>query len=445
MRPMNMEGFRDIGSTPFEEMAASEIRAIARKLSGGGIAADARAIGQAGSTHALSVAELERDVAALVPRWTGEAADAGFQQIGRFATASYLVDREIAGTVRQLTGLSSAATATTAKFSDLADPGSTARAGNTTRSGVGAAVAAELRATYTTPVQADAATMPLGAEVTRIGFGRDAERRGDRSPSVEAPPAGADTPSVGSGAGEGAGEGGGTTGGGDAPSGTGDESAGTGTGPVATDTADAVNPAGGRGTGQGGDTGSGTGAGGTGGTGTGAGAGTGTPTAADPVGAGTDPLSDDPAATDTVEERGSGLLSPAASVPLTPTSRTAVGGAGTRTPDLTRAASPLGLRQDASALRSTSTPAAGTGAPTTGARPASGPYGMPPAGGAGQRGQGDGRHRAPAYLIDRRNGEELVGDMPLVGPGVIGQWRSDGAPEPARPPVPPVRTEQAPR
>nr|WP_231855538.1 hypothetical protein [Tsukamurella pseudospumae] len=441
---MNMEGFRDIGSTPFEEMAASEIRTIARKLSGGGIAADARAIGQAGGTHAQSVAELERDVAALVPRWKGEAADAGFQQVGRFAAASYLVDKEIAGTARQLTGLSSAATATTARFSDLADPGSAARAGGATKSGVGAAVAAELRATYTTPVQADAASMPLGAEVTRIGFGRDAERRGDRSPSVEAPPAGADTPSVGSGAGGGTGEGDGTTGGGGAPSGTGNESTGTGAGPVGTDTADTGSAA--EGTGQGGDTGAGTGAGGTGGAGSGAGAGTGTPTAADPVGTGTDPLAADPAATDPAEERGSGLLTPAATVPFTPASRTAVGGVGTRTPDLTRSASPLGLRQDASALRSaTTTTAAGTGAPITGARPASGPYGMPPAGGGGQRGQGDGRHRVPAYLIDRRNGEELVGDMPLVGPGVIGQWRSDGAPEPARPPAPPVRTERAPR
>ncbi|KXP11883.1 hypothetical protein AXK60_24495 [Tsukamurella pseudospumae] len=436
-----MEGFRNIGSTAFEEMAASEIRAIARKLSGGGIAADARAIGQAGVTHAQSVAELERDVAALVPRWKGEAADAGFQQVGRFATASYLVDKEIAGTVRQLTGLSSAATETTAKFSELADPGSAARAGGAARSGVGAGVAAELRATYTTPVQADAASMPLGAEVTRIGFGRDAERRGDRSPTVEAPSAGDDTPSVGSGAGEGSGEGDGTTGGGGAPSGTENESVGTGTGPVETNNAEEGNAADRTGPGQGGDTGTGTG-----GTGTGAGTGTGTPTAADPVGAGTDPLADDPAGTDPVEERGSGLLSPAATVPFTPTSRTVVGGVGTRTPDLTRSASPLGLRQDATALRSATTTAAGTGAPTTGgARPASGPYGMPPAGGAGQRGQGDGRHRVPAYLIDRRNGEELVGDMPLVGPGVIGQWRSDGAPEPARPPAPPVRTEQAPR
>ncbi|WP_168546953.1 hypothetical protein [Tsukamurella spumae] len=443
-----MEGFRDIGSTPFEEMAASEIRAIARKLSGGGIAADARAIGQAGAAHAQSVAELERDIAALVPRWKGEAADAGFQQVGRFATASYLVDKEIAGTVRQLTGLSSAATATTTRFSDLADPGIGARdgrAGGATTGGVGAAVAAELRATYTAPVQADAASMPLGAEVTRIGFGRDADRRGDRSPSVDAPPVDAEVPSVGSGPGDG------TTGGGGAPSGTGNENTGTGTGPVRTDTADAGNDsaAAGAGAGKGGDTGTGTGAGGTG-TGTGVGSGAGSPTAAEAPGAGTVPLTADPTAdpapTDAADRPQSGLLTPAAAVPMTPTSRSPVGGVGGRTPDLARAASPLGLRQDAPALRSaTTTTAAGAGVPTTGARPASGPYGIPPAGGAGQRGQGDGRHRVPAYLIDRRNGEELVGDMPLVGPGVIGQWRSDGAPDPARPPAPPVRTEQSPR
>ncbi|GAA4407151.1 hypothetical protein GCM10023147_51060 [Tsukamurella soli] len=48
---------------------------------------------------------------------------------------------------------------------------------------------------------------------------------------------------------------------------------------------------------------------------------------------------------------------------------------------------------------------------------------IPPAAAAGQRGGGrGGEHRAPGYLIGRENGEEMVGELPLVGPTVIGEW-----------------------
>ncbi|CAM5408770.1 hypothetical protein TPAU25S_02836 [Tsukamurella paurometabola] len=86
-------------------------------------------------------------------------------------------------------------------------------------------------------------------------------------------------------------------------------------------------------------------------------------------------------------------------------------------------------------------PAAVAGASTTGARPSTSVGGVPAGAGAGQRGQGDGRHRTPGYLIDRANGEEIIGGLPLVGPGVIGEWRSDGAAEVVRRPEPPVRGE----
>ncbi|QTI71200.1 hypothetical protein [Gordonia polyisoprenivorans] len=64
---------------------------------------------------------------------------------------------------------------------------------------------------------------------------------------------------------------------------------------------------------------------------------------------------------------------------------------------------------------------AGTpGSPGGGMRPTTGPGAGPgAAGGARSR---DTRHRPPHYLNDGENGREIVGELPLVGPPVIGDW-----------------------
>ncbi|MBJ7352141.1 MAG: hypothetical protein JHD12_16450 [Rhodococcus sp.] len=45
--------------------------------------------------------------------------------------------------------------------------------------------------------------------------------------------------------------------------------------------------------------------------------------------------------------------------------------------------------------------------------------GMGAAGGRGT-GDNDGEHTTPGYLIDVGNGSELIGDLPLVAPPVLG-------------------------
>jgi len=47
---------------------------------------------------------------------------------------------------------------------------------------------------------------------------------------------------------------------------------------------------------------------------------------------------------------------------------------------------------------------------------------IPPAGGGGVRDRGDNKHPSARYLNTRDHGEEIVGDLPLVGPPVIGDW-----------------------
>lgn len=69
---------------------------------------------------------------------------------------------------------------------------------------------------------------------------------------------------------------------------------------------------------------------------------------------------------------------------------------------------------------------AGAGAGTSGAAAAGSRAGMPMAGmapGAGARGQGgeDKEHKTPGYLINEDNGNELIGELPTVGPSVIGE------------------------
>ena len=82
-------------------------------------------------------------------------------------------------------------------------------------------------------------------------------------------------------------------------------------------------------------------------------------------------------------------------------------------------------------------PGAGTGpsAPGTSATPASAPAvrpgphtGIPPTTGAGARDRGDNKHQSARYLNTREHGEEIVGDLPLVGPPVIGDWSPQSMP-----------------
>jgi len=65
-----------------------------------------------------------------------------------------------------------------------------------------------------------------------------------------------------------------------------------------------------------------------------------------------------------------------------------------------------------------------------------GPAGAPPAG--RRPAARDDEHQAAPYLNNREHGAEIVGDMPLVGPPVIGDWirqafptASDATPVPA--------------
>ncbi|MGW8812714.1 hypothetical protein [Gordonia terrae] len=90
---------------------------------------------------------------------------------------------------------------------------------------------------------------------------------------------------------------------------------------------------------------------------------------------------------------------------------------------------PGALPPPLSAPSATPTPASPTAGAPTSATPAGPvgqrPAGMPPAGmpGGGRRpGADDASHRAAPYLHNREHGTEIVGDMPLVGPPVIGDW-----------------------
>ncbi len=442
-----MVDFQDIGQTQWERYSTAEVRSFARGLSGEGIAADARAIGSAGNKHADSLAELQRDSTTVSERWRGEAKDESYAQMGGFVARAYTNAVEFQKLVRNVDALSGTAAETNLAFSDLPDPpssGVTGTIGSTYRSAVGEAV----KRTYSSPVRTSASSLPLGAARGGVVFDHigPANDKGDNSAATAPAEPDAVTPAAGTGGG-----------GGGAPSDSTTETSPTG--PATTiavadqgDPATAETDTATRGTGaeQAGaqQSGAGTGGASTGGTGTGeTGAGE-VPGTGDGTDPGLDEAGQDPAAD---PEAPSSLLSPAAAVPLTPTARTGTGLSGITgggradvgRADVGRAASPLGLRQDAAAVRAAAAPV-GAGGSGTGARPDSGPYGMPAAGAGGQRGQGDGRHRVPAYLIDRRNGEELVGDMPLVGPGVIGQWNTDAADAP-RAPAPPARGEPRPR
>ncbi|GAB40754.1 hypothetical protein A5785_08645 [Gordonia sp. 852002-50395_SCH5434458] len=75
-----------------------------------------------------------------------------------------------------------------------------------------------------------------------------------------------------------------------------------------------------------------------------------------------------------------------------------------------------------------STPAM-SASPSAGPAMRSGPNSaMPPASGGGARDRGDNKHQSARYLNTREHGEEIVGDLPLVGPPVIGDWTPQSMP-----------------
>lgn len=53
---------------------------------------------------------------------------------------------------------------------------------------------------------------------------------------------------------------------------------------------------------------------------------------------------------------------------------------------------------------------------------------MPSGSAGGSRDRGDNKHQSARYLNTREHGEEIVGDLPLVGPPVIGDWTPQSMP-----------------
>ena len=92
----------------------------------------------------------------------------------------------------------------------------------------------------------------------------------------------------------------------------------------------------------------------------------------------------------------------------------------------------------ASPATSTSTGNASTpsGNGTPAGAPRSGTPGVPPAGGGGRHRADDKKHTPAIYMHSEQNGRDIVGDMPLVGPPVLGDWVPRAAPVPEADPVP---------
>ncbi|WP_343930368.1 hypothetical protein [Tsukamurella strandjordii] len=421
-----------IGLTQFQQGWSQRMMYdMAAGLYGPGVAADARALAAASAKQADSVAELERDAAALRSRWRGEAADESFEKVRHYTEGSYTTGATVANLVSRIDGLSETASTINRDFStrrvikelvSVSFDGGRLQVGRGEDESHTRKVAEELQRRYSRPIQSDATDMPSCPPEVAISFG------------------GGDGGGTGPGRAPGPGGSGTTAGPGGSSSGGGTSSTGAGTTPGTTDGDDD-----GLGAGAADENGLGSStdaAGGGPGSGqqSGAGAPSGTGTGADRTAGGTGlPDGTDGALTDTEPYDTSGQVSPLLSpAGVTPSGSTAgrggLGTSGLRGGGGTTA-SPLGLRPDGASLRGTAPAAVAGASATTGAR-SSMPLGGVPAGAAGgQRGQGDGRHRTPGYLIDRANGEELVGGLPLVGPGVIGEWRADKAPEAPRPPV----------
>ncbi|NKS14693.1 hypothetical protein GS580_28050, partial [Rhodococcus hoagii] len=64
--------------------------------------------------------------------------------------------------------------------------------------------------------------------------------------------------------------------------------------------------------------------------------------------------------------------------------------------------------------------ASGTTAAGTAARGGAATGGMMPGAGARGRGDDDAEHKTPGYLVNVDNGSELIGNLPLAAPPVIG-------------------------
>lgn len=92
----------------------------------------------------------------------------------------------------------------------------------------------------------------------------------------------------------------------------------------------------------------------------------------------------------------------------------------------------------ASPATSTSTGNASTpsGNGTPAGAPRSGTPGVPPAGGGGRHRADDKKHTPAIFMHSEQNGRDIVGDMPLVGPPVLGDWVPRAAPVPEADPVP---------
>ncbi|TYQ10995.1 UNVERIFIED_ORG: hypothetical protein L601_000200001190 [Gordonia westfalica J30] len=93
---------------------------------------------------------------------------------------------------------------------------------------------------------------------------------------------------------------------------------------------------------------------------------------------------------------------------------------------------PLSPSSPGVATPAASTPPAAT--PRAGITPPVGPAGAPPIGrrpGA----DNDNQHKAAPYLHNREHGAEIVGDLPLVGPPVIGDWIPQRASTPSETPA----------
>ncbi|WP_454440015.1 hypothetical protein [Tsukamurella paurometabola] len=331
------------------------IREIVRAIAGDGVDADARAIGQAGASHAQSIAELERDVAAISPRWTGDAAVGIYSHLGRYARDSYQVDREARQTVTQLGVLGQAARRTNTRFRDLREPELRWRPRNIIKDGVMqrlgrdsvvAQATPEIRAIYTVPLQSDGSTMPLGTKVVpaSIDLGDSAGGIGGGTSSGERPPEGS-IPAPGSSAPGGGDESGGGT------AGTPAAEAGTDRGSRSTAAAQDETLAGSTDSGGSGPGGRPTG---------GAGAPSSTGTGIDGGGfddAGLPTSTDDPSTDPEPYESGAGIAPLLSSAGSTSTGgaagRGSLGGGGMRGGVGGTTASPLGLRSDSTAVRGT--------------------------------------------------------------------------------------------
>ncbi len=423
--------------TDFGGWSTAEVRALARSLDGEAIAADARAVGAAGERLVDSLAQLEADVAALRERWTGTAADGAFTRIERYVSESYDAGGSAAALSGAVDALAAVADSTHTSFADLAASLSPWRE---IREAHRAAVAAALRTGYSTPiadVDSTLSTHPLvtmpaferlvggrvpsdSAATTAAAGGRDdvpvlaGAAPGVDSAATGTEPAGG-TPARGrpdAGTKVGAdGRAGKATPGAVRSAGAGAERSGTAGGGAAVASGGESAPTGYQGTSHIR----------TGGEATGVGLGADRSRAIDSAG-------DDDA--------GHPLpLLASASQPRTGWAGASGGhGSGLVSGGTGRAsaASPFGLRAEPRGVATAPSPplSAGPGeAPgarppgaASAARPSAAPMAVPPAA-AGRSGTRDAEHRAPGYLIGRENGEEVVGELPLVGPTVIGDWR----------------------